>query len=86
MGISRSTVDTYLRRIRVKTGAGVRQTSDRPIAKLLLWSPRTTICPEAYIDLDVQPGKDTSWRITYEFYTLASAADQPKLKRMLPYL
>jgi hypothetical protein len=51
-----------------KTGAGVRQTGDRPIAKLQFWSAGLTICPEAYIDLRVEPGKDTTWQITYEFY------------------
>ena len=55
-----------------RTGAGVRQTGDRPISKLLFWSARTTICPEAYIDLTIEPGKETSWRITYEFYTAPS--------------
>lgn len=51
-----------------KTGAGVRQIGDRPISKLLVWSIRTTVCPEAYIDLSVAPGKEVSWRIQYEFY------------------
>jgi len=27
------------------------------------------VCPEAYIDLQLQPGKEVSWRIAYEFYT-----------------
>jgi hypothetical protein len=53
-----------------KTGAGVRQTSDRPIARINFWSPRATVCPEAYINLRVEPGKETAWRIDYEFYTL----------------
>ena len=53
-----------------KTGSGVRQTSDRPLAKMLLWSINTTVCPEAYIDLKVEPGKTTTWKINYEFYTL----------------
>lgn len=51
-----------------KTGAGVRQTADRPMSKLVLWSAGTTVCPEAFIDLSIEPGKETSWRITYEFY------------------
>ncbi|MEO8075368.1 MAG: hypothetical protein ABI818_03505 [Acidobacteriota bacterium] len=51
-----------------KTGAGVRQTGDRPIAKLQFWSAGLTICPEAYIDLRIEPGKDTAWKMTYEFY------------------
>ena len=51
-----------------KTGAGVRQTGDRPISKINLWSIRTTICPEAYVDLNIAPAHESSWRITYEFY------------------
>jgi hypothetical protein len=52
-----------------KAGAGVRQTSDHPIARINFWAPRTTVCPEAYINLRVEPGKETAWRIDYEFYT-----------------
>lgn len=55
-----------------KTRAAVRQTSDRPLSKLVLWSPRSTVCPEAYVDVRVQPGQETSWRITYEFYETAA--------------
>ena len=50
--------------------AGVRQTSDRPLAKLVFWSIRTTVCPEAYIDMRIDPGKEFTWRIAYDFYTL----------------
>jgi hypothetical protein len=50
------------------SGAGVRQTGDRPLSKLVLWSAATTICPEAFIDVKVEPGAESSWRITYEFY------------------
>ena len=50
--------------------AGVRQTSDRPLAKLVFWSIRTTVCPEAYIDMRIEPGKEFTWRIVYDFYTL----------------
>ncbi|HLY16386.1 MAG TPA: hypothetical protein VKR61_04145 [Bryobacteraceae bacterium] len=51
-------------------GIGVRQTSDRSIAKLYFWSIRTTVCPEAFIDLKAEPGQEVRWRISYEFYTL----------------
>ncbi|HTX33365.1 MAG TPA: hypothetical protein VME43_00025 [Bryobacteraceae bacterium] len=53
-----------------KAGIGVHQTSDRPLAKLVFWSISTTVCPEAYIDLKVEPGKETRWKINYEFYKL----------------
>lgn len=57
-----------------KTGAGVRITGDRPLSKLLLWSPRTTVCPEPYIDLNIAPGEQSSWRTTYEFYEAPKTA------------
>ena len=51
-----------------KTGAGVRIQGDRPISKIIYWSIRPTLCPEAYIRLDVAPGKETKWAYTYTFY------------------
>ncbi len=51
-----------------KAGIGVRQTSDQPMSKLNFWSIRTTVCPEAYIDLEVEPGDYITWNINYEFY------------------
>jgi hypothetical protein len=53
-----------------KAGIGVRQTSDRPLSRLVFWSISTTVCPEAYIDLKADPGQETTWRIHYAFYTL----------------
>jgi hypothetical protein len=50
------------------TGAGVRITGDRPIKKLIFWSAIKTVCPEPYIDVSVQPGQTSTWRITYTFY------------------
>ncbi len=67
-GSSPSARDYDIRVENHKTGAGVRQTGDRPMAKLHLWSIRTTVCPEAFLDLRVEPGKETSWRIAYDFY------------------
>lgn len=50
------------------TGVGVEQTSDSPIAQLNFWSIRTTICPEAYIHITVQPGETKTWTIRYRFF------------------
>jgi len=52
-----------------KTGAGVRQTSDRPLTRINYWSIRSTACPEAYIHMSIPPGQEFKWRIAYEFYT-----------------
>jgi hypothetical protein len=53
-----------------KTGAGVRQRGDRPLSKLVLWSIRSTVCPEAYVSMRIEPGQESRWRIAYEFYEL----------------
>ena len=37
------------------------------------WSAHLTVCPEPYIDVSVEPGKESSWRITYQFYQAAGA-------------
>jgi hypothetical protein len=52
-----------------RTGAGVRQTCDRPVVRINYWSIRTTACPEAYIRMSIEPGKEFTWRIAYDFYT-----------------
>lgn len=52
-----------------KTGAGVRITGDRSLAKLIFWACPTTMSPETYIDLNIKPGEEFSWRFNYEFYT-----------------
>lgn len=51
-----------------KTGVGVRQTGDRPLSRLYFWSIRTTVCPEAYVHIKVEPGQEETWRTAYEFY------------------
>lgn len=49
-------------------GAGVRITCDQPIVRLPFWSCATTACPEPYISISVEPGKEMKWNIKYEFY------------------
>ena len=56
-----------------KTGAAVRQTGDRPLSKLMFWCVRTTVCPEAYLSMRIEPGKEYTWRIGYEFYSVPKA-------------
>jgi hypothetical protein len=51
-----------------KTGVGVEQTGDTPLSRVNFWSPRTTICPEAYHHLVIAPGQTAHWDIHYRFY------------------
>ncbi|MCC7176140.1 MAG: hypothetical protein IT159_13190 [Bryobacterales bacterium] len=55
-------------------GAGMRIVGDRPLADNRLWSIRRVLAIEPFIALAVQPGEETSWKWTYEFYTLPAAA------------
>ena len=48
-------------------GIAVHQIASNPMSKLVLWAVRNTVCPEAYIDIRVEPGKETNWRIGYAF-------------------
>jgi hypothetical protein len=52
--------------------AGVRITADRPLAKAALWAIRAPLSMEPFIDMNIEPGKDFTWKIRYEFYTVPS--------------
>ena len=67
-GQSASDYDIRVENKQAKTG--VRQTSDHPLSKLRLWSIRTTVCPEAYTHVKVEPGKEFRWRVAFEFYEM----------------
>jgi hypothetical protein len=69
-GFNDTANDYDIRVENIKAGAGVRMTSDHPISKLVFWSSSTTVCPEPYIKIKVEPGQEFSWKITYEYYTL----------------
>jgi hypothetical protein len=69
-GFSSDPKDFDIRVENHKTGAGVRITGNRPLWRINFWSVRTTVCPEAYVEVKADPGKETSWRLTYDFYKL----------------
>ena len=70
-GFSADPVDYDIRVENRKTGAGVRITGDRPLTRFMVWSIRPTVCPEPFINVRVEPGKEFTWRISYEFYSSA---------------
>ncbi|MCU0706617.1 MAG: hypothetical protein MUF18_21895 [Fimbriiglobus sp.] len=53
--------------IRYKGGASVRVTGDKPLSAFNVWGVGTTICPEPFIQLDLEPGKKAVWSWTYTF-------------------
>ena len=67
-GFGPTASDYDIRIENLKTGAGVRATSDHPLEKLVFWACATTSCPEPYIRLTVAPGQTITWKIAYELY------------------
>jgi len=59
-----------------KTGAGVRVTADQPLSALVFWASSTTLCPEAFIKMSIEPGDEFKWQITYHFYTLPLSSSE----------
>ncbi len=45
-------------------------TGDRPLAKMALWSIRSVLSVEPFIDISVEPGAESTWKYGYEYYTL----------------
>ncbi len=53
-----------------EAGSGVRIEGDWPLEKLVFWCIRRTLCPEPYVALRVEPGKQEQWSLRYTFYEL----------------
>ena len=69
-GYSDSVKDYDIKVENEASGAGARITSDRPLSKLAFWSASTTVCPEPYIHIKINPGESFSWKIFYNYYSL----------------
>jgi hypothetical protein len=63
--------DYNITSVNIKTGAGVKITSDQVLEKLVYWACPTTACAEPYISLSVAPGKEIKWKYNYEFFASA---------------
>jgi hypothetical protein len=51
-----------------KTGAGVKITGDRPLSSLALWSIRSNISLEPFLAMSIEPGREFTWKYTYNYY------------------
>jgi hypothetical protein len=69
-GFSNSAADYDFRIESVAAGAGMRVTGDRPLSRAMLWSIRSVVSVEPYIDMSIKPGEEYKWNLTYNFYTL----------------
>jgi hypothetical protein len=46
----------------------VEESGSLPLSRVVFYSVRTTICPEAYVHVQVAPGQTARWTIRYRFY------------------
>jgi hypothetical protein len=51
------------------------------LEKLVFWSIRTTACPEPYVKLRVEPGREEAWTLRYELYELEKPRAAPGATR-----
>jgi hypothetical protein len=58
------------------SGAGVHISGDQTLEKLLFWPIRTVESAEPYIRLKIEPGVESRWKISYEFYAMAPTPAQ----------
>ena len=70
-GFGKTSADYRITIENKKLGAGMRITGDHPLESEELWSIRSILAMEPFIHLSVEPGKQISWKYTYDYYTIA---------------
>ena len=59
--------------VRIENGkahTGVRIVGDRPLVNESVWSIRSVLAVEPFIDISADPGKEFTWKYTYSYYSL----------------
>ena len=70
-----STPSDYDVRIENRQAAvGLRITADRPLSRMALWSIRAPLAVEPFLDMNIPPVAEFTWRIQYDFYKLPATA------------
>lgn len=69
-GFGRTAADYDIRVEHARLGVGVRVTSDTPLASLALWSIRSVLSMEPFVDVSTAPGATTQWTYTYTYYAV----------------
>ena len=75
VGFGKTPEDYNFRIENKKLGIGLHITADQPLARATLWGIRAVFAIEPFINYDIAPGSEFSWRYTYEAYLLAGTAE-----------
>jgi hypothetical protein len=54
-----------------KAGAGIRIQGDRPLQNASLWSIRSVVAVEPFIQIAAEPGQEFTWKYIYTYYALS---------------
>jgi hypothetical protein len=57
-----------------RAGAGLRVTGDHPLSSLSLWSIRSTMAVQPFHSMTIEPGQESQWNVTFEYFTLPATA------------
>ena len=73
-GFGKTAADYKVHIENTKANVGMTISGDHPLYKMSLWSIRSVIAVEPFIDLSIEPGGESSWTYDYEYYTLPHSA------------
>jgi len=67
-GYSEDVADHKVTVINRKSGAGVSYTVDKPLYRMAFWACLTTLSPENFIWISVEPGASDKWKSDYTLF------------------
>ena len=70
-GIAAAAKDHSFRIDNTRLGVGMTVTGDRPAARIQLWSIRSVLAIEPFIDIAIEPGKSFEWQTVYSYHQTA---------------
>jgi hypothetical protein len=50
--------------------AGMSMQGDKPLKRLALWSIRSNVSLEPFVEVSVEPGKEFQWKSSYRYYSM----------------
>jgi hypothetical protein len=69
-GFGKSTDNYKIRIENTNVKAGMEITGDRPLSRMALWSIRSVIAVEPFIEISAEPGSQLTWQYQYDYSTL----------------
>ena len=69
-GLKGTAQENDIRIENTKAGAGVRIKGDLPILKIVVYAEDHSICPEPFVAIKAEPGKEVKWQWEYTFLEL----------------